>query len=83
MAIVQDELYIMGGYGKDKGYAGDAWKLKVSALLCGTPAVCSNFLARPIWLTTQSSMTASAVLNSYETVWDTCISRLYKSLSQA
>lgn len=44
MAIVQDELYVMGGYGKDKGYAGDAWKLRVSALLYGVPAVCSDFL---------------------------------------
>ena len=38
MAIVQDELYVMGGYDHDKGYAGDAWKLKISAL-CGAPAV--------------------------------------------
>lgn len=47
MAIVQDELYIMGGYGKAKDYAGDAWKLRVSDLLCRVPAVCSMSLLKP------------------------------------
>ena len=39
MAIAQDDLYIMGGYGADKGYAADAWKLKVSRLLGGPNGV--------------------------------------------
>ena len=54
MAIVQEDLYIMGGYGKDKDYAGDAWKLKVSKLLCGVPAVCPvNALQKPKCLALQ------------------------------
>ena len=47
MAVVQDELYVMGGYGKDRDYAGDAWKLKVSSLLCGVPTVHFAHLPKP------------------------------------